>query len=314
MKTKIILSSIVYFGICVLVFNACCKKKCSDPSNPECGNYDPCYKAKPNANFFARQTCWSGFDEVWDIEGIKQSINTDTIGDQGVDFVPTYDGRTQCSYEWQFDGSTKIYKDSIIKGAAFYNYYNNWANMLDSNYSKPIGINFKVTCPPNNCVGNDTLFEFRREITFAKREMYEGEFKGTFSNKPNDSVTIGLALFRKLSIAGYGRYAFINWPFYSNDTFYLKHNAMGYSDQSLKYVITSYNQERIYSLDTKQSNIDYIKSGGIIDVVFEGRLGASGKNEVKFKCKQKLNSNAPITEIIFIGYQTKQFYRPIDIL
>jgi hypothetical protein len=43
MKTKIILSSIVYFGISVLVVNACCKMKFFDATSPDCPNPNPTF-------------------------------------------------------------------------------------------------------------------------------------------------------------------------------------------------------------------------------------------------------------------------------
>jgi hypothetical protein len=185
--------------------------------------------------------------------------------------------------------------------------------MADSIYTKPLGINFRISTAPNSCIGNDTVFEFRREITFATRHMYLGEFRGTFSNKPNDSISIGLANFEKKNDIFYGRYAFINFPFYGVDTLFLKLGGLGVPNLNREFVVPSFNQELIYDLDITSPTINYVKSGGIIDMVFKGRLGASGKNEVQFICKQKLNASAPVTEIVFNGYQVRSYLNFINI-
>jgi hypothetical protein len=96
MKKSIVIAIVVYCGICVVVFEACCKKKCTDPYNPECPNYDPCYKAKPFATFVARQSCWDGFGGEWDNISAQQRYFTDTIGAANVDFLSLYDGRAKC--------------------------------------------------------------------------------------------------------------------------------------------------------------------------------------------------------------------------
>jgi hypothetical protein len=79
MKTKIILASIVYFGISVLVFEACCKKKCNDVNNPDCANYDPCYgKKEISANFKIYQDTrqLAGSDDMWTFHELTPSDTT----------------------------------------------------------------------------------------------------------------------------------------------------------------------------------------------------------------------------------------------
>jgi hypothetical protein len=71
MKKSILIAVVVYCGICVVVFEACCKKKCNDVTNPDCENYDACWDKKINADFTISEYHVSSFDnfkEVWTSE------------------------------------------------------------------------------------------------------------------------------------------------------------------------------------------------------------------------------------------------------
>jgi hypothetical protein len=303
-------------AICFLMASAafvlsCNKKKCNDPYNPACENYDPCYKAKPNAEFFARSTCWDDFGGVWDNEGLVQALPCDTIYNDNVDFVPIHNSQKIRRYEWKFDGTSKIYRDSIIKGAAFYTYHNNPSNMADSIYTKPLGINYKVSTDPSSCVGTDTVATFRREITFANRPMVWGEFKGVFSNNSTDSLTIGISIYNN-QVTEKGWFALINWPFFNADTaFYNTTVEAGWPSVKAESIYRSYNRYQLYDFDLNKP-INYNLCGGLIGVDFFGRMGKSGKNEVVITCKHKPNQNATITTIKFKGYQVRPYFAPIE--
>jgi hypothetical protein len=43
--SRLITVTILFFGISCILLCGCCKEKCTDPTNPACSNYDPCYKA-----------------------------------------------------------------------------------------------------------------------------------------------------------------------------------------------------------------------------------------------------------------------------
>jgi hypothetical protein len=62
MKHNILYTSLAYLLLCSLVFVACCKQKCTDPNNPECGNYDACLKSL-KATFKIYESCGSKYFE-----------------------------------------------------------------------------------------------------------------------------------------------------------------------------------------------------------------------------------------------------------
>jgi hypothetical protein len=51
MKSKIIITMIILFVVNMVLFNACNKKKCNDPTDPTCENYDACYMQETSADF-----------------------------------------------------------------------------------------------------------------------------------------------------------------------------------------------------------------------------------------------------------------------
>jgi hypothetical protein len=310
MKFNVKQLTLCFFVASATFVIACNKKKCNDPYNHACENYDPCFKAKPNAEFVARQSCWNSFGGAWNEEGLVQAIPCDTIDEDNVDFVPIHGSQKIRMYEWKFDGSSKIYRDSMIKNAAFYTFYHDPSNMADSIFTKPLGINYRVSTAPSSCSGNDTVATFRREITFANREMVWGEFRGIFSNNPNDSITIGISIYNN-QVTEKGWFALINWPFFNADTaFYNTTVEVGWPSVKAERVHNSYNRYKLYDFDLNKP-INYSLCGGLVGIDFFGRMGKSGKNEVVITCKHKPNQNAPITEIKFKGYQVRPFFASI---
>jgi hypothetical protein len=307
MKTKIILASIVYFGICVLVFEACCKKKCYDPTNAECSNYDPCYNKKPNAGFKIRVTCWSDFNEAWNYDRIKYVGFSDTVDYAAIDLVADFDSDMEgLKYNWKFDGMSTILHDQTIKDISFYNYTQNPNNQLplwDSFYTKPIGITLTVTVPASACVGNDTIYSTKRFVTFAKRAMHNGRFKGYFSTNPNKEVEILMTdSVKPFTAKTY--YLYSNFPYHENDTIitddYLFIGSAPFPQKS------SY-QKYDWSLDlTKPYDLSRLK--GILGMSFIGRFNnITQRNEVTFTYPFQKSISDSIEQITFTGYQLQAY-------
>ena len=84
MKQKYSIIFVVLFAVFIL--NGCCKE-CSDPTNPDCENYDPCHNSEPaNADFtINEQINFTDFyyetDTIYRINGtlLKPKYEADSI-------------------------------------------------------------------------------------------------------------------------------------------------------------------------------------------------------------------------------------------
>jgi hypothetical protein len=310
MKHKLItiISTTVAFIFIAFVLNSCCKRKyCSDPSNPQCINYDPCYGKKPNAGFKIRQSCWSDFSNEWNTKAIEYNGFSDTNLDSKLDLLADFNSIPGTKYSWKFDGMSTLITTKDIKGIDFYSYTSNLNNKLpfwDSFYCKPLGVTLTVTTPPNECVGNDTIYTQKRYITFAQKCMYFGKFRGYFSTKPTQEVDI---VMNNLStvLTNYLE-LYINFPYHENDTIKLDNykfigsTPSGYSETYQKYD---------WSIDiTKPYDLNRLK--GILGVSFRGKYNASiARNEVEFTYQYQKTINDPIENITFKGYQLEAYRR-----
>ena len=105
MKIK---SIILFIYVSTFFLNLTSCKKCLDPTNPNCSNYNPCSgKMETSANFVIEEyLCnWEG-DEIW--------IESDTFSgnrmDSKIRFRALYDAD---SFIWQI-GASKYYTKSVI--------------------------------------------------------------------------------------------------------------------------------------------------------------------------------------------------------
>lgn len=198
MKNRLFIGFMLF---AVLIMAACCKDKCSDPANPDCGNYDACYGKKPVSAAFKiqevlqRPTLPNGWGE---------SFDTDTITTYAVQFTALEEG---AEYEWHI-GSEVLTGKSISK--------TNFP--LGGTY--PITLIVKKTpdkaCFPNDD-GKDTV---TRKMVAANWLLYSpiiGKFKGKVTN-PDDTLTIVVRL-EKFDVGGILQDALIpyNWGCKNND-------------------------------------------------------------------------------------------------
>lgn len=64
MKSSIKFRVVLPIMTLILVFSCCKDEDCSDPSNPECENYDPCYRISlPSAKFLMEEQIWDDSNE-----------------------------------------------------------------------------------------------------------------------------------------------------------------------------------------------------------------------------------------------------------
>jgi len=74
---KAIIITIVFFA--AMALNSC-RKPCTDPTNPNCENYDPCYNLKPTSAGFKTYVPISDFVGFWKTAGWVYDVESDTIG------------------------------------------------------------------------------------------------------------------------------------------------------------------------------------------------------------------------------------------
>jgi hypothetical protein len=311
MKTKILVSASVYLMICILVFNACCKKKvCTDPTNPECINYDACFKKIPNAGFKIRQTAWDSWGGQWSPSKDYISFG-DTCDYSEVDLVADFQIGDDSNYIWKFDGMSTFFKGKLLKGFSFWNYLQDSSVLnYDIFYAKPLGVTLTVKSNPNNCIGNDTIYSQKRQITFTNGSMYKGEFRGSFSTNPNKIVDIAFnQTNKKVGIYDTIFETFVNFPFLENDSlFVFRYGHLPVSDFSKPNTYYHYYWEND---PIKYPNYIFENLKGIVMYEFTGHFNSiTQKNDVVIQYKYKTSKNAEVQLITFTGYQTKQLWKP----
>ncbi len=309
---KIILATCLLYGLSIFAL-ACCKPKCTDPSNPECSNYDPCYKKIPNAGFKMRESLWDENSETFNEELAAYYGFHDTIIYPKLDLFADFEPIEGIKYAWKFDGMSTIIKTKDIAGFSIYNYTqnsNNYLPLWDSFYTKPIGVTLTVTVPASACVGNDTVYTSKRYITCARRNMYYGRFKGYFSTNPTQEVEIFMNdSLIKNTIDRY--YLYYNFPYHANDTV-MQDDLCLIGSTPIPYMGRVYNR-KLWGIDTsKPYDLERLK--GILYMDFVGYYNPNTlRNEVEFTYLYQQSLNHPIETITFSGYQLEAYRRPFGL-
>jgi hypothetical protein len=156
---------------------AACKKDddtCSDPTNPDCENYDPCHGNEPTAAFKMRSTS-VGFTTPENL----QAEWCDTIYRSGVEFRADMEGAS--SYEWQIGDDSTIRTGKTIQ-VGFSSYTEDTlANINPDNpdFYQALDVNLTVRNESGACVSeNDTLLSSTRLLVFTKKTLTIGTFRG----------------------------------------------------------------------------------------------------------------------------------------
>jgi hypothetical protein len=152
-----------------------CKKKCYDPSNPDCDNYDPCFGKNPVSAAFKIQEVVQ-FHTI--PEGWGEVPDTDTITTYGVQFTALEDG---AEYEWHIGREVlkgkKVYRENFTQLGTY-----------------PIQLIVKKqpnkACFPNDD-GMDTVTRMMYAGIWLDHSPVLGKFKGHVTN-PIDTLTIDI--------------------------------------------------------------------------------------------------------------------------
>ncbi len=165
----------------LLFTNSC--RHCDDPTNPDCGNYNPCYGVDGKADF----DCSEYFDENTDL-----LVKCDTlIASSHLSwFGSTHE---YLSYQWKVgsDTNTRNGKSFLIQ------------------FTKPFGT-IPVTLigtrkPRPECLpGDDGVDTFTKAITIVdeKASPLFGKFKGALTHNPTDTFTIAITANHGISQIG----------------------------------------------------------------------------------------------------------------
>lgn len=151
-------------GLCLLTLLAglsSCRKKCHDPKNPECKNYDPCYgKSRINAKFKVRPGD-NGFPppEDW-----CDLIPCDTFDASSVRFDVPDNNPANSTYTWQI-GS----EPGTRTGKSFEVDFSDYLNA--GNWEKHIPVTLTIRTPMNACMTHfeDTLVQSSRLLFFTEK-------------------------------------------------------------------------------------------------------------------------------------------------
>jgi hypothetical protein len=167
-------------SIFCLLFYGCCKEDCTDDTNPDCPNYNPCKNLKEPTGKILR--CL-GKSELWsDSFAYFDLGDTFLITRSGGSYISVFCPDTGCTYEWTVGSET-------ITDQGFFR-QNIPANT-------PIEVTLKVTLKdPNNCIPADKRTKTTKRIFFGvenydgKLYNYYGKWKGYYTDDPTKEVIV----------------------------------------------------------------------------------------------------------------------------
>ena len=183
---KIIKIILVLF---VVVFFNACKKKCCDPNNPDCENYDPCNgKKRINAIFRVRPG-----DRGFKPEGEWcDLIPCDTFSESSVRFDMPINNPSNSKYSWQV-GTEPTPRTGKSFEVSFSDYLN------AGKWETHIPVTLTIRTPLNSCMTHpeDTLIKVTRELFFQEKEWWlipfretSASYRGYFTNNPSKETII----------------------------------------------------------------------------------------------------------------------------
>lgn len=188
MKNKVFYLVALAVGM-VFVMSGC--KDCDDPSDPDCGNYDPCFgkeEFKPHFKMYDAIKHWSGELFAYPVQPPVQPYFTnyiltegDTLLTNGVIFIAPegYDS------VWWLIGAEASYRQG--KGIGIY---------FEDEYPENLPIIMVGKRKPNKaCFPNEQAIDtVRRFLTLKPRTdtKVTGQWIGAYDTHPNDSFEINI--------------------------------------------------------------------------------------------------------------------------
>jgi hypothetical protein len=195
--------------------SGCCKDKCQDPSNPECGNYNPCYgKQETSADFYTEVKAGNRwFESDFAFTGFRFRAK-DTSADEYLWEIGSEKYTTRSLYLDKFPNSTSI-KLTVKRNKPYTSCFPN---------DKGIVTMTKVVYTDNT----DDFYEYMRmpdtQTPRGKYKMLNGRYEGFNKRNPNFKFKVEYKLYASQllygnGVLGYSRYAtppydITNIPYY----------------------------------------------------------------------------------------------------
>lgn len=172
----------IFWAFLLILLVSSCHKKCHDPSNPDCENYDPCYVKRIVNSHFIMKPGHGGFPPPgpW-----CELPETDTFSSSIVRFQVPSGNVSGCVYQWKIGTETDFRYGDVFE-VDFENY------RMQGNWNALIPITLNVHRPLDGCIANaaDTLVSETRNLIFLETGnvlltdnddslIYEGYFEET---------------------------------------------------------------------------------------------------------------------------------------
>lgn len=151
-----------------------CRKKCNDPRNIECENYNPCFGKKAvSADFIIEELIYDP-----ELQKYFSPYETDTTIGQDVRFTAKEENAT---YKWII--GAKEYDKKVVH-----------LNFGSAPRETSIPITLIVTKEPDKACfpKDDGVDTFTKNLYIAKSTIISGSFQGYYLGKENDIFTITL--------------------------------------------------------------------------------------------------------------------------
>lgn len=199
------MKKLIYLSILFFMYNSCCKEKCQDSSNPECSNYDPCFKYPKRAADFKI------YDNPGSAPWYWQYFEYDTFYATSMLFVADYPEESGVEYTWKI-GSETLNGKSVTR------------DNFPENATIPITL--IVNHPAKSCYGSKTSDTFTKYFySVGKNSSGKiinnrmGKFFDHYQINYGGNVIDGLAYILEY------RGAYVNNPKYK-DTFTIKYQIL----------------------------------------------------------------------------------------
>jgi|GEM_PF-1138316 len=154
---------------------------CVDPSNPECGNYDPNF-GKPSADFTMRQSL-KPFGWADKPEEIAEFCDTIVASNSGVLFTAKEENALR--YEWTIGDENRTFNTREV-ALRFDDYLQDADNIW-----KPISVKLKIVKVPDAPHSPaDSVYITERFLVFADEFLWNGTFEGYFEHEPDKKRVI----------------------------------------------------------------------------------------------------------------------------
>lgn len=193
------MKEIFYILIVGIVFIQYSCKPCTDPTNPECSNYDPCYGHNPvSADFIVKDWRYWYINDMYYVDEyndslLGMSINQDTTYGSPY-FIPRESYNSNNTYKWHFVTptlDTTIYAYEFLLNPDFSPYHN-----------LPVTIS-RVVISNDDCLSASERKDsvgypiyvktiYNDVTNLGDYPTWQGQYKGAYISNPTDSINFSL--------------------------------------------------------------------------------------------------------------------------